>query len=198
MSVMSREGDQNDAPGTAVAARPILVTGFGPFPGVADNPSGRFARSVHGETVGGRPVLGRVLPVEWRRAWPILLEAVEAYRPLALLMYGVATQRDRVEVERIARNRAGPRVDAAGELPRAACIVAEGPAEVATTLPWADLLGPHVGTSDDAGDYLCNYVMYRSVHALCDRVPYCGFIHLPDRETPGARAVLTRLGRLLR
>ncbi len=198
MSVTSPGGEHTDAPGRAVAAGPILVTGFGPFPGVADNPSGRFARSVDGERVAGRPVIGRVLPVEWGSAWPALVEAVEAHAPVALLMYGVAVNRQQVEVERIARNRAGPRADAAGALPASPQIVVDGPETLPTTLPWSDLIGPHVGTSDDAGDYLCNYVMFMSVHALCNRVPYCGFIHLPDRETPGARAVLTRLGRLLR
>jgi len=179
-------------------AATVLVTGFGPFPGVEDNPSGRFARGVDGMVIDGVSVVGRVVPVEWRRAWPAIAAAVEAHAPVALLMYGVATRRTRVEVERIARNVIGRQLDAAGEVPSGRQIVPDAPSELPTTLPWASLLGPDVGTSLDAGDYLCNYVMYRSVHQLCDRLRYCGFVHLPAHETPGALAVLTRLVAALR
>ena len=198
MVMTARDGDQMDATDDDSAAAPILVTGFGAFPGVPDNPSERFARSVHGQIVAGRAIVGRVLPVEWRRAWPALLEAVDTHRPIALLMYGVARHRTQVEVERVARNRTAARVDAVGELPPAEHVLPDAPDALLTTLPWRALTGPHVGTSDNAGDYLCNYVMFRSVHALCNHVPHCGFVHMPEHETPGAHAVLTRLSRLLR
>lgn len=192
------EAGQNDASTAATAARPVLVTGFGPFPGVADNPSGRFARAVDGTWIDGVPVIGRVLPVDWRAAWPLLLDAVETHRPAALLMYGVATSRVRVEVERVARNVAAPKPDAVGGLPIDGCIEPDGPPTLDTTLPWQALVGPDVGVSDDAGDYLCNYVMFRSVYSLCNRVPHCGFVHLPARPTPGAYAVLNRMVQHLR
>lgn len=190
-------GPLSDAPVEPQAARPVLVTGFGPFPGVHDNPTARFARAVDGTRVHGVPIVGRVVPVEWRRAWPIIREAVEVHRPVALLMYGVAVQRSRVEVERYAHNVAGERLDAIGELPGLSRVVADAPDRLDTTLPWQALVGPHVGTSEHAGDYLCNYVMYMSVHALCNLVPFCGFVHVPAHDTPGTRAVLARLVRQL-
>lgn len=190
-------GGQTDASRAAGDAAPVLVTGFGPFPGVADNPSGRFAREIDGAVIDGVPIVGRVVPVEWRRAWPTIREAVEQVKPMALLMYGVATQRARVEIERVARNVSGPRLDAIGELPADPWVIADAPSTLATRLPWSALTGPRVGLSDDAGDYLCNAVMYASVHRLGDRVRCCGFVHLPAHETEGTYAVLARLVRHL-
>lgn len=186
---------RSDAPQPSADAATILVTGFGPFPGVPDNPSGRFARTVDGVRLGAVRIVGRVIPVEWHRAWPVIRAAVDAIRPTALLMYGVAVQREQVEVERLARNIAGLRLDAAGSLPGDARLVPDGPDVLPTTLPWRALVGEGVGVSDDAGDYLCNAVMFRAVHALRGRVPYCGFVHIPPHETAGTRAVLTRLAR---
>lgn len=182
-----------DAARALADAGGLLVTGFGPFPGVADNPSGRFAASVDGARVDGVAVAGRVIPVEWGRAWPAVRAAVEALRPAALLMYGVAVQRQRVEVERLARNVAGRRPDAVGALPPHARLVPDGPAALPTTLPWRDLVGPAVGVSDDAGDYLCNAVTFHAMHALGERLRFCGFVHIPPSPTPGVRAVLVRL-----
>lgn len=192
-----RRGAGTDAPGGgAVADRRapvVLVTGFGPFPGVADNPSARFAAAVDGREIGGARIVGRVIPVDWSAAWPAIEAAVAETRPDALLMYGVAVQRHRVEVERVARNVAGPRLDARGALPADEAIAPGGPSTLPCRLPWAALLGPEVGASDDAGDYLCNFVLYQAVHRLGDAVRYCGFVHLPAGDDPGALAVLTRL-----
>lgn len=186
-------GDQTDAATPPSAAGPVLVTGFGHFPGVDDNPSGRFARAVDGTTIDGVAVIGRVVPVEWRRAWPAIVEAVEAHRPAALLMYGVAVNRSQVEIERFAHNLTGASADAVGALPDSPRIVRDAPDRLDTTLPWEALLGPQVGLSEDAGDYLCNYVMYMSVYTLCNRVPFCGFVHVPAHDSPGAYAVLRRM-----
>ena len=45
--------------------RRALVTGFGPFLDVSDNPSGRIARAVNGARVDGLALHGLELPVRF-------------------------------------------------------------------------------------------------------------------------------------
>ncbi|MEZ4472302.1 MAG: hypothetical protein R3F60_16205 [bacterium] len=114
--------------------RTVLVTGFGPFPGVPHNVSGSIARAVDGACLGGLRCRGAVLDTSWARAWPQLRAAVGEARPLGLILLGVAP-RARVEVELIARNRRLPRPDCDGALPDGPLVAPAGPDELPTTLP---------------------------------------------------------------
>jgi len=165
----------------------VVVTGFGPFPGVPDNASGALARVVDGARFGGWQVVGRVLDTSWQRAWPTLLATVEATRPQALVMFGVAA-RSQVELECVARNLVDDRPDCDGRMPPAAHL-ADGPAELATTLPreGAEL-------SQSAGAYLCNALFYQAQLHL-GHVPHRGFVHIP---LDGMWLGLRYLGGLLR
>lgn len=190
-------GPNRDAPAPAPAAPLLLVTGFGPFPGIADNPSGRFAEAIDGRLVEGVRVAGRVIPVRWRDAWIHIERHLTALRPDGLLMLGVASERDRVEVELIGRNHNRPAIDAAGELPPAPHIVPGGPSELESRLPWTALLGAGIGTSTDAGAYLCNHVLYRALHLGPERLPFCGFVHLPAAPTDATERLVAALARRL-
>ncbi|MEZ4428804.1 MAG: hypothetical protein R3A51_14075 [Nannocystaceae bacterium] len=173
----------------------LLVTGFGPFPGVDDNPSGALARSLDGRTLGGVTIAGVWVPTSWRAAWPTIVAAVARCRPRALVMLGVASTRAAVAVERVAVNEAAARRDVDGALPEAATILADAPARLTTTLPWSTLVGDGVVASDDAGRYLCNYVFFRALAEL--EVPVRGFVHMPTDGAAQARALLERLARAL-
>lgn len=166
-----------------------LVTGFGPFPGVAENASGTLATVVDGARLGRWQVVGRVVDTSWHRAWPALEAAVRAVGPDALVMFGVAP-RSQVEIECIARNRADARPDCDGALPPAAAL-GEGPELLATTLP-RDLDGCQL--SEDAGAYLCNALFYQAQNRLPE-IPHRGFVHIPHA---GLWLGLRFLGRLLR
>lgn len=163
----------------------LLITGFGPFPGVADNPSGRLALSLDGTSAAGVALFGRVLDTHWLLAWPQLQAAVATLAPDAVVMLGVA-ERGAVQVERVAFNEAAPSLDCAGALPPDAILVPGAPASLPTRLPWADL---GAATSDDAGRYLCNAIFYRALHGLS--LP-CGFVHMPPDGTTDARALILR------
>jgi|JI10StandDraft_1071094.scaffolds.fasta_scaffold47944_4 pyroglutamyl-peptidase len=166
----------------------VLVTGFGPFPGVADNASGRLATLVDGAHFGSWQVAGRVVETSWQRAWPALQAAVEATRPQALVMFGVAS-RPRVEIESVARNHAEPRPDCDGCLPTGTLLVDDGPAELLTTLPAEGL-----SCSQSAGTYLCNALFYQAQLHL-PQVPHRGFVHVP---LEGLWVGMRCLGALLR
>jgi pyroglutamyl-peptidase len=153
---------------------PILVTGFGAFPGVDDNPSARLAAAVDGRVVRGVPIVGRVLAVRWR-AGPE--EAVAIARSLGarlVLGLGVAGGRVAPEVETLAVRAVDGRPDAAGE----AHDLPEGPPRVAATIDAPKLAAAlGVGTSVDAGQYVCNAWLYQVTLGL-PGIPV-GFVHVP-------------------
>lgn len=167
----------------------ILVTGFGPFPGVAYNPSGAAAKAIDGERVGQVAFVGRQVPVSWARAWPAIRAAVDEVAPVALVMLGVAVARQQICVERVARNVRSQRADCDGAYPTA-CL--DGPAELPSTLPWEALCAEGVIPWDDAGSYLCNEVFYRAAAEL-PQVPYRGFIHIPQGPIEPVLDLLRRL-----
>lgn len=153
---------------------PILVTGFGPFLDVTDNPSAELVRALDGRRVGKRLVIGRVLPVSYGAGIDEVLCLAVEHRPRLVLGFGVARSRDRVEVERVGR-RVG------GEVPDAEGVVyssnGPGPEQVPATLDISALARAlDAGISEHAGSYVCNAWAYR--------VPlHCGvpaaFVHVP-------------------
>jgi pyroglutamyl-peptidase len=173
------------------SVRPILVTGFGPFLDVGDNPSGALARAVDGEVVAGVPIVGVVLPVSYRRGPPQVLALCARHRPRFVVGLGVARQRARVTVERLGRRALGPTPDVDGAAPSG---VGDGPEIVAATLDperLAALLGADL--SDDAGGYVCNAWAWEV--PLRSGAP-AAFVHVPPAGLPVAD-LLAALGALV-
>ncbi len=173
----------------------ILVTGFGPFPGVEHNPSATAARAVDGLRVGGETLVGLVLPVSYRRAPQAVIELAHTLGARAVVCLGVASRRTRVEVERRAtRATDAERPDVDGDLRPEAT----GPEVLHATAP-VDALARalRASVSDDAGTYVCNALLYELVGALPD-VPVA-FVHVPtagisrDRLLRGLTAVAAAL-----
>lgn len=159
---------------------PILITGFEPFAGLQSNPSERIAR----ELAAAAGIVTAVLPVSYRLAPPRLAELL-ARRWRAVLLLGVAPDRTRISLERVAVNhRDLERADNDGALPAGAAVVPDGPAAYASTLPLETMLallrsrGHDAEISQSAGAYLCNAVFYLARHWLGDAIP-CGFVHVP-------------------
>lgn len=168
----------------------VLVTGFGAFPGVPDNPSGRVARAVDGARVGGAIVAGLELPVHWIEGPSAAVDAARRLDAALVLGLGVAVGRAGAWVERRGVRIEEGAADARGDvLPGMS-----GPGVVPATLDCdrlASALG--AGLSDDAGRYVCNAWLYQVASAL--PVPV-GFVHLPaeglapHRLLGGIRALL--------
>lgn len=162
----------------------LLVTGFGPFPGMPRNPSAALARNLAALprlrlALGAAPDL-LVLPTRYA-AIPALLEPALARRPAAILMLGVAGRATRPRIEVRARNRASRLFpDASGRRAADPRLDPHGPPErrsaaVATALAALRRSGVPAMRSQDAGRYLCNAAYYR---ALAEGCPVL-FVHIP-------------------
>lgn len=168
----------------------ILLTGFGPFPGIGSNATAEFvpelARLAR-ERFLGHDVVDAVLPVEWTRTPQRLAALLAQAQPALALHFGVAKKASRFQLELVGRNACSPREDAACALPPAAQVIAAGPDVLPSTLPVERILArltlagvPHC-TSDDAGGYLCNTLLYHSLSAAAAHPApfFSGFVHLP-------------------
>lgn len=167
-------------PAEALRSRPmhVLVTGFGSFLDVVDNPSGRLALAIDGYHDDLLEVTGRVLPVSYRRGPATAVALARSLAVDAVLGLGVAVGRTALSVERRAVRCVDPGVpDIDGDGVDA--IQLDGPDERLATMPviqLAEALGATV--SEDAGRYVCNAWLYQVTAALGSEVPV-GFVHLP-------------------
>ncbi len=171
----------------------LLVTGFGPFtsPGgpVEDNPAARLARALDGRRAGPLHIIGREIPVSYARGPTQTIDLARLHGVDAVLGIGVAVSREHAQLESrgVSKTSALPDVD--GVIGPSLQGPETCPASI--DLPrWAEALG--VGTSDDAGTYVCNAWLHQVVQAL--DVPV-GFLHVPKRGLDADR-VTTGLARL--
>lgn len=170
--------------------RSILLTGFEPFGSVHHNPSSAVLPLLP-DSIDGAAVHKAVLPVDTEGVAEVLAQLFSK-RFDAVVHCGVADDRPVITVERQARNRLEFKIpDNRGVLRRGCPVVADGPELHPSRLPVESILRRwstariEARASDSAGAYLCNQVMYTSLHALPPSVP-AGFIHLPPDETLGS------------
>jgi pyroglutamyl-peptidase len=175
----------------------VLITGFGPFPGVPVNATMRLVPELAqaaARRFAGVRIATAVLATEWTAA-PRRLEALlEEIEPDLVLHFGVSSRARGFEVEARAQNACLQSPDAAGALPPGVAVREDGPEFVAATLPVRHIVarlrrrGIPAFVSRDAGGYLCNATLYHSLGCARDR-PGCrvGFVHIPATlGRPGA------------
>jgi pyroglutamyl-peptidase len=165
----------------------ILLTGFAPFGGERTNPSWEVASWLDGKEIGGATIHTLELPVNCRRAAKAVTDAIARMKPAAVLGLGQAGGRPSLSIEKVAVNLADERAaHETGGGTNAKPIVPKGPDAYFARLPISPILraiaraGIPATLSLSAGVYVCNTVMYSTLHALRSSpdVP-AGFIHLP-------------------
>ena len=163
---------------------PILITGFGSFEGVDENPSGALARRFDGQG----PVRGAVLPVEFRASAEDLDAALASGpEPSLILCLGVHPGPG-YRLER----RAGPtlgleRPDNVGECGDVVSGEMGGPeGDLVTSLDLDELLealssggADGVCISEDAGGYVCERVYRHALVRASERGSEALFFHVP-------------------
>ena len=174
----------------------LLITYFGPFPGVSVNPSGVTARQVADVLADESAVrvVTREVPVSYAGSSEALGEMLTDIRPDAVLSLGVAVGRDKVSFERVAINLDSADIeDNDGVVRVDEAIAPEGREAYFSTLPvrasYERLrgVGLPVEISYTAGTYVCNHVFYegqRISRELGLSIP-AGFVHVPATRADG-------------
>lgn len=174
----------------------ILLTGFGPFPGVPENNSGRLIEALARRKLTSRlgcAIETRVLPTEWTQISLMGPALLRTHRPRLVLHFGVSSRASGFRIERAAHNRIVRREDARGALHDKRFILDHGDDRLDTEVPVPELarhlrgLGLPAVTSSSAGAYLCNFLYYQSLdwaRRQKRRADIC-FVHVPHGEKQG-------------
>jgi pyroglutamyl-peptidase len=185
-----------------------LVTGFGPFVNVEQNPSGELARRLESEPPDGVVVKGAELPVTFAGSAAALREFVGAHAgraPRVMLSMGVQTK-PAFRLERGARARLDS-VKPDNDGVRSEGVAVLGERDLATTFDIealadclrSDELDP-VRLSDDAGGFVCERTYYELLSLSEELAVPALFLHVPpwdvlapERQLPHVRALLARM-----
>lgn len=169
----------------------VLVTGFGPFPGVSDNPSGAAARELQRLADAGEfefELVTAVLPVDFAEIPGLIRELMAEYSPDLVIATGVDAGADGLAVERVAVNLMDARIpDSSGAQPADRPVIPGGPGGYLATLPVKavraalEATGIPARLSLSAGTYGCNAAMYAVLHEA-PAGTRGGFIHVPPAE----------------
>jgi pyroglutamyl-peptidase len=130
-----------------------------------------------------------IMPLNTLTLQKAFIDAFEFHRPSSCLFIGQARGHNKIMLERIATNlKDFTEVDLGQQCPKGEQIHPDGPVAYWSTLPdqenWVQLLnqqGIPAAMSNHAGNYLCNQLLYESLHYIHTRhlaVP-CGFMHIP-------------------
>ena len=169
----------------------ILISGFEPFGDHGHNVSMALVQALP-DYLEDQIVLNKVvLPVDDVQGPRRLLKAIDQYQPDAVLCFGLAPNRQKINLERVAINLKDYRIpDNSGVQIIDQPIITDGPAAYFSTLPIRKMLRSLTAAdipariSLSAGAYLCNQVFYATMHQIKqNNWPIrAGFIHLPSFE----------------
>jgi pyroglutamyl-peptidase len=174
----------------------ILLTGFGPFPGVSRNVSAdlvvEVARLAALRQTEFRFVCD-VLPVEWAVAPARLEGLLEQHRPVMAIHFGVSARARSFVIETHAYNEIRNLPDETGQCATTEHLVMGDRTQRRSTLPVERALqalrsaGYPAELSSDPGRYLCNAILFHSLRHAARAKPRTrtGFIHVPATLEPG-------------
>lgn len=184
---------------TPQAGSAILLTGFDPFGGGANNPSWLIAQALHGQRIAGHQVVAAQLPTAFGQSLQRLQSLLQEHQPSITLCLGLAGGRAALSIERIGININDARIpDNCGAQPIDTPVQAGGPAAYFASLPIKAMLrgvqraGVPCEVSQTAGTFVCNHVLYGLMHMLQAQGvgpagARGGFVHvpwLPGQGTP--------------
>ena len=169
----------------------LLLTAFGPFPGTPINASAVLVAEIANLLTRGRlPVQLRtaVLPTEWKAGPAEVQRQIMGFQPDIALHFGVASGTTGFRIETLAENARNRLADACGHVPRRRAISATLPGHLLSTFPAERILQRltalevPVEMSADAGQYLCNATLFRSLSLTrkAKGARMAGFIHIPS------------------
>lgn len=185
----------------------ILVTGFGPFPGVPFNASETLVRGLGPSSRFRNPpydLVTEILPTDWRDGPARSVHIIRSIRPDAIVHFGVASIATTFRFELRAFNVCRAAEDNSGRISGGFYVHSGGPPVLHSTFPGEHLAytlrcaALPASLSRDAGRYLCNATLYHSL-ALASAMPQAqapraGFVHIPAFASEGEDARIGRMG----
>jgi pyroglutamyl-peptidase len=165
----------------------VLITGYEPFDGYKVNPSAELAKAVDGTKVEGFDIIGKVLTLDYNKAFHDLLSYIEEFSPEVVLLCGQAN-RATITIERIGLNAQNTtREDNYGNTPESDVIEPSSPAAYFSTIDPSPLVealnhdGIPANVSYHAGIYGCNWLLFKILewNKVNDKGLKTTFVHLP-------------------
>ncbi|OUR99716.1 hypothetical protein A9Q84_01450 [Halobacteriovorax marinus] len=160
----------------------ILLTGFEPF-GEHEKNSSELVLDFFKDH---EQIQTKLLPVEYENAFKIVSDLMDQTDFNFVIHLGQAAGRSKISLERVAINVCDfPIDDNKGVRIVDEPIIKEADAAYFSTLPIRELekelstSGVPCEISNTAGAYICNEIMYRSLHKSFNQKTSVGFIHLP-------------------
>ena len=165
----------------------LLLTGYGPFPGIPVNASALLVEAIAQHAWPHVDVTAAILPTQWQAGPEQLTRLVRRVQPDIALHFGVAASATGFRIETVGENLTRPDADARGAMPQQSRLSPRGPQILRSTLPCDAILARlqqmrlPAELSIDAGRYLCNAALYRSLQlARTAKSPrLAGFVHIP-------------------
>jgi len=161
----------------------VAFTGFGPFPGVPENPTAQLIATLRdSDDPAFADCTFDVLDVAYGTVGEAL-DRVLAARPRALVMTGYSRRATALMLESIGTDDCAAQADVAGFVPAAA-----GSTITRLACPHIDFAalrdalagaGLRAEVSEDAGRYVCNHTLYTALKRLADSDTPALFVHVP-------------------
>jgi pyroglutamyl-peptidase len=181
----------------------ILVTAFEPFGSHQINSSWEVVRRLEGKKIHGHRIVTVRLPVVWAAAWSPVQTAIDQFQPRLVISVGQGAT-NRLELAHSARNIYGKSADSAGIRMTSDVITLNGPDHFDTRIQLDSIVnrlslnGITANVAPHAGDYVCNFISYRSYEYLSQKYPNTAtfFVHVPavsTVETPDDQSQLNQL-----
>ena len=167
----------------------LLVTGFGTFSAISDNPSAQLAKHSNSPF--------QVLEVSYQ-AVDHFLDSGEPLEYDAMLFLGYA-KRSFLTPELYAYNEYSPSPDVAGVIRSGT--ISETTPKVLNTRLWVSNLHEPIGKLDfvqistDPGRYLCNYIYYQGLSRFPNKK--IGFLHVPAFDVVPMESQLKTISNLI-
>lgn len=165
----------------------MLVTGFGPFRNITENPSSILAARLSDQH--------RILPV----TYPAVESFAKSVREIdadVILCLGLNARLEEPAFELYAHNQIGTEAGSSGRKHTRTVIRKSGPKTLGQTLASPEqLLTLPMKTSFTPGDYLCNFLLYSLLVRYPERK--IGFVHIPLFERMSLEKQVTKLEELI-
>ncbi len=165
----------------------LLITAFGPFLSVVDNPSERIASRLSSETFDNATHSIEIFPVSYQTVTKMMLELL-GHTVDIVVMLGVAQHGTMLRLETVARpDNHGELQDIDGAI---GPMRSADESSLRSSIPMDRLAsklsdsGIDCAISENAGNYLCNFSYFEALKIIDENRldTVCCFIHLPPDE----------------